>query len=68
MKKKKLKSLSLNKMAISRLNSTTITGGTGLSANACSAALPCFSKDCVVKTSECGPTEVLCQSIQVACQ
>ncbi|EZH73143.1 hypothetical protein ATO12_19240 [Aquimarina atlantica] len=67
MKKKKLKSLSLNKMAISRLNRSTIKGGDRLSANACSAELPCLSKDCIVKTAECGPTEVLCESIQVHC-
>ncbi len=75
MKKKKLEGLSLNKNTISRLNSSTIKGGNLGTTTGCppqggtrncptnSAALPCFSRDCVVLTGECAHTEVNCLPI-----
>ncbi|MBQ0735981.1 class I lanthipeptide [Aquimarina celericrescens] len=79
MKKKKLDSLSLNKSTISRLNSSIIKGGNlGTTTNCpppggtrncptASAATPCFSRECIVQTGECGLTEQSCDSIHVHC-
>ena len=73
MKKKKLNGLSLNKNVISRLSSVAIIGGTGLPEGTrycqeVTAALPCFSKDCEVKSVNlCELTEQNCGSIQVHC-
>ncbi len=79
MKKKKLNGLSLKKNVISKLDGHYIRGGNlGTTTNCVlpgtrkcntnSAALPCFSRDCVVLTGECGLTEVECKSIHVACE
>ncbi|MCK8522687.1 hypothetical protein M0D21_13970 [Aquimarina sp. D1M17] len=78
MKKKKLDNLSLKKNVISRLGGLSVKGGVFNSLVKCvsqdvkcdtaSAALPCFSKDCIVQTNECGQTEVNCLSLDVACQ
>ncbi|MBW1298856.1 hypothetical protein [Aquimarina litoralis] len=78
MKKKKLSGLSLKKNVVSRLGSSAIRGGNNSNMSMCDcptgnqAGCPGdsrpFSKDCIVRTGECGPTEVECQSIQVACE
>ena len=77
---KKINGLSLKKHVISKLNSNIIRGGgTGTTTDCtaqggtrncptASAAIPCFSRDCIVQTGECGPTEVMCLSIHVSCE
>ncbi|WP_299884840.1 class I lanthipeptide [uncultured Lacinutrix sp.] len=71
MKKKKFNGLSLNKNVISKLNSSAIRGGIEKGTkdyDTASAALPCFSRDCVVLTGECAETEINCLSIRIACE
>ncbi len=79
MKKKKLEGLSLSKNVISRLGGLNVKGGhLGTTTNcgfpgtrdcpANSAATPCFSRNCVVLTGECGETDMGCKSIHVACE